>query len=151
MADVLTRSQRRLNMSRIRARDTKPELIVRKALHSRGFRYRLHVRTLPGRPDLVLPKYRAIVFVHGCFWHGHDCKLFKWPQTREQFWRSKISANRLRDQSALETLNRLGWRTLVIWECALRGPDRQSEPRFMRIVTAFLAGRSPTREIGADA
>jgi DNA mismatch endonuclease (patch repair protein) len=108
-------------MAGIRGKDTKPELLVRRGLHGKGFRFRLHVRELPGSPDLVLPKFRAVIFVHGCFWHGHDCPLFKWPATREEFWRKKITRNREVDAQALSLLSAEGWRSATIWECALRG------------------------------
>ena len=107
-------------MAGIKSKNTKPELIVRKDLHSRGFRFRLHRRDLPGRPDIVMPKYRTAIFVHGCFWHGHDCRTFKWPKTREDFWRTKIEGNRSRDAAALAELTELGWHVEFIWECDLR-------------------------------
>lgn len=119
--DVLTPEQRRLNMSRIRGKDTKPELQVRRVLHGRGFRYRLHVASLPGKPDLVLPRYRAVILIHGCFWHGHDCPLFKWPKSNTDFWRKKIEGNVKRDVITLTALQNAGWRTMIFWECALRG------------------------------
>src|SRR5215471_13052693 len=100
MADVLTPEQRRLNMSRIRGRDTKPELLLRRSLHARGLRFRLHRRDLPGCPDLVFPRFRAAIFVHGCFWHGHTCPMFKMPKTRTVFWRNKIHKNLDRDRTA---------------------------------------------------
>lgn len=110
-------------MSGIRGKNTKPELLIRKALHARGFRYRLHC-DLPGRPDICLPKYRAVILVHGCFWHGHDCHLFKWPTTRPEFWRTKIARNREIDCAADERLSIAGWRVATIWECALKGKSR---------------------------
>jgi len=110
-------------MSGIRGKNTKPELLIRKALHARGFRYRLHC-DLPGKPDICLPKHRAVIFVHGCFWHGHGCHLFKWPSTRPEFWRAKIGRNREVDEQALSKLNELGWRTCVVWECATKGRER---------------------------
>lgn len=127
MADVLTPQQRQLNMSRIRGRDTAPEMRVRRSLHARGLRFRLHDRQLPGRPDLVLPRHRTVVFVHGCFWHAHGCRLSKMPATRDAFWRKKIGANVIRDREAVERLREIGWRVIVIWECALRGPGRLDE------------------------
>jgi DNA mismatch endonuclease, patch repair protein len=127
MTDVLTIDQRRLNMSRIRGRDTSPEMKIRRGLHGLGFRFRLHEKTLPGKPDLVLPKYRIVVFVHGCFWHGHGCALSKMPQTRRQFWHEKLTGNATRDRKTEEVLIKNGWRVLLIWECALRGRDRTSE------------------------
>lgn len=112
-------------MAAIRGADTKPELMIRRGLHSRGFRFRLHDRKLRGRPDLVFPKYHAVLFVHGCFWHGHNCHLFKWPKTREDFWRGKIEANVARDKSAIEALHKAGWRVGIIWECAVKGRMRK--------------------------
>ncbi len=111
-------------MAAIRGADTKPELTVRKALHALGFRYRLHDRKLPGRPDLVFPKYAAALFVHGCFWHGHDCPMFRWPATREDFWRQKISTNQRRDARNHAELLQIGWRVGTVWECALKGKYR---------------------------
>ena len=124
MTDVLTPAQRRLCMSRIRGTDTKPEQIIRTALFADGFRYRLHVGALPGKPDLVLHRYRACILVNGCFWHGHECPLFRWPSTNHQFWETKITANRTNDSRNVEELIRAGWRVLIIWECALKGKQR---------------------------
>jgi DNA mismatch endonuclease (patch repair protein) len=122
--DVLTIEQRRLNMSRIKARDTKPELVLRRALHANGFRYRLHVRDLPGCPDLVFPKHKVVAFVHGCFWHGHRCHLFKLPKTNRGFWKKKIEGNLSRDKRQIKLLQVNGWRVLTVWECALKGSGR---------------------------
>lgn len=110
-------------MSGIRGKNTKPELLIRKALHARGFRYRLHC-DLPGKPDICLPKHRAVIFVHGCFWHGHDCHLFKWPKTRPEFWKAKIERNREVDARSEAALVQEGWRQANIWECALKGRRR---------------------------
>ena len=132
MTDVLTAEQRQLNMSRIRSHDTKPEMLVRRGLHARGLRYRLHDRKLPGRPDLVLARYRVAVFVHGCFWHMHGCSLSKLPATRQEFWRKKLEDNCARDSKAIVALQAAGWRVLIIWECALRGPRRQDATVFDR-------------------
>lgn len=126
MADIVDRKTRSRIMSRIGGKHTKPELLVRKALHSRGFRYRIHRRDLPGRPDIVLPRYRAIILVNGCFWHGHDCHLFRWPKTRQDFWKQKIGSNRQRDKRNLDALLAAGWRTCIVWECALKG-KREAE------------------------
>ncbi len=111
-------------MAGIRGKDTRPEMILRRGLHVRGLRFRLHVRRLPGSPDLVFPGRRAVIFVHGCFWHGHDCHLFRLPATRQEFWRAKIEGNTARDAVAEGALAADGWRVLTIWECALKGRER---------------------------
>lgn len=112
-------------MSRISGRDTKPEIIVRKLIHRLGFRFRLHVRTLPGNPDIVLPKHRKIIFVHGCFWHGHEnCKRSKRPSTNTGFWDKKISGNIERDEAIIANLNELGWYTLTIWQCEIKDQEK---------------------------
>lgn len=111
-------------MAAIRSGDTKPELQIRKALHAAGFRFRLHAKNLPGRPDIVLPRYRAVIFVNGCFWHQHDCHLFKWPATRDEFWRAKIGRNVVNDARAIEALRATGWRVATVWECAIKGRAR---------------------------
>ncbi|KAF0843428.1 T/G mismatch-specific endonuclease [Methylovorus glucosotrophus] len=111
-------------MSGIRGANTKPELQIRKALHRLGFRFRLHVRNLPGKPDIVLPRYNAVVFVHGCFWHGHACHLFKLPGTRQDFWKEKIFRNQQNDKKAADALSKGGWRVAVVWECAIRGSGK---------------------------
>lgn len=121
MADVVSPETRSRMMSGIRGKDTKPEVLVRKALHARGFRFRLHVSDLPGRPDIVLPRYQAALFVHGCFWHGHDCRFFKLPGTRPEFWQLKIAKNKANDEKNVVLLSDAGWRTGIVWECALRG------------------------------
>jgi DNA mismatch endonuclease (patch repair protein) len=139
MTDVLTPAQRRLNMSRIRGKDTKPELLLRGGLHAQGFRFRLHRKDLPGRPDLVFSSRRAIIFVHGCFWHGHDCPMCKMPTTRPEFWRTKIAVNRERDARAIRALLAERWRILTVWECALRGPGRLPHESIMQLCKAFLA------------
>lgn len=123
-SDVVTPATRSRMMAGIRGSNTKPELVVRRGLHALGFRYRLHDRRLPGRPDIVLPRHQAIILVHGCFWHGHDCLLFKWPKSRETFWREKIGGNKVRDASAERSLREAGWRVLRIWECSLKGRNR---------------------------
>lgn len=126
-------------MAAVRATDTKPELLIRRALYARGFRYRLHVSAIFGKPDLVLPRYRAVVFVHGCFWHGHDCSLFRWPKTREVFWRDKISGNCARDAAVRLHLLDDGWRVATIWECALRGRSRLPPAEIIDSLAAWLS------------
>ena len=105
-------------MAGIRSKNTKPELVIRSVLHRRGFRFRLYRRDLPGKPDLVFPKHRAVILIHGCFWHGHGCHLFRWPKTREDFWREKIGSNMERDRRQFYALRDAGWRVATIWECA---------------------------------
>lgn len=121
MADIKSPEERSYNMAAIKAQNTKPENLVRKFLFSEGFRYRKNDRRYPGTPDIVLPKYKTMIFVNGCFWHGHEgCRYFVWPQNNEEFWRKKISANIERDARNLETLQNLGWKVIVIWECELK-------------------------------
>ena len=137
MADVFSEAQRRRIMAAVRQRDTKPELIVRSLVHRMGFRFRLHVRQLPGTPDIVLPRHHKIIFVNGCFWHGHRrCKRAGRPTTNVQFWNQKLDRNRDRDQSHLRQLRRLGWSVLVCWECETRDVERLS-----RKLEEFLLGR----------
>jgi len=117
--------KRSAQMSRIRSANTRPELLVRKALHAKGFRFRLHRRDLPGKPDIVLPRYRAVVFVHGCFWHQHPrCRLASWPKSRTEYWGPKLGRNVERDVLAARQLQELGWRPIVVWECDTRSPER---------------------------
>lgn len=115
-------------MSRIRSSGTKPEIAVRRALHGMGFRFRLHRRDLPGKPDIVLPKYKLAIFVHGCFWHQHpDCKLASWPKTRGEYWGPKLTSNVARDQRNVRALEEMGWRVETVWECETRDVDRLGE------------------------
>lgn len=120
MADNHTPEARKYNMSRIRGKDTRPEEKVRKQLFVEGFRYRKNVSYLPGRPDIVLPKYRTVVFVHGCFWHMHDCGRFRWPSTNVEYWLNKIKTNVNRDHGNTKKLRQNGWNVLVVWECELK-------------------------------
>lgn len=127
MADVHNKATRSYNMSRIKGKDTKPEMLVRKFLFSKGFRYRLHVKDLPGKPDIVLPKYKTIIFVHGCFFHGHKgCKYFVVPKTRTEWWLDKIKGNQKRDREVEIQLNVLGWKVITIWECELKPNFRKN-------------------------
>ena len=127
MADVLTPKQRSYNMSHIHGKDTKPEELVRKFLFSQGFRYRKNDARLPGKPDIVLPKYKTVIFVNGCFWHKHEgCKYFVWPKNNAEFWKEKITGNVVRDQKNYKKLCALGWRIITIWECELRPRNRES-------------------------
>lgn len=138
MADVHDPAVRSRNMAAIKSSDTKPELLVRRAMHSRGLRYRLHQRDLPGRPDLVFSRYRAVVFVHGCFFHGHDCHLFHWPRSNSAFWREKIGRNIERDKEVTRTLLTAGWRVGVVWECALKGKARLNGQEAMGTLAAWI-------------
>ena len=120
MADNHSKEVRSKNMSRIRSTNSKPEEIVRKYLFTQGFRYRKNVRTLPGCPDIVLPKYKTVIFVNGCFWHRHDCPRFVWPSTNQEYWKPKILRNVERDQKNIEELKALGWKVITVWECELK-------------------------------
>ena len=121
MTDVHSTEIRSYNMSRIKGKNTKPELLVRRFLFANGFRYRLNVKTLPGKPDIVLPKYNTVIFINGCFWHGHKgCRYFVLPKTRTEWWLQKISDTQIRDQSSEQELKKLGWKVIVIWECELK-------------------------------
>jgi DNA mismatch endonuclease (patch repair protein) len=123
MADVHTPEQRSYNMSRIRSKNTKPEELVRKYLFSQGFRYRKNDVRLPGKPDIVLPKYKTVIFVNGCFWHAHEgCKYFVWPKNNEEFWKNKITGNIRRDSDNYMKLGQMGWNVIVVWECQLKKP-----------------------------
>ncbi|NKB61791.1 MAG: DNA mismatch endonuclease Vsr [Gammaproteobacteria bacterium] len=135
IVDTDTRSQM---MAGISYKDTRPELLVRRALHKRGFRFKLHDKELAGKPDLVFPKYQCVIFVQGCFWHVHDCHLFKWPKTREQFWHEKLGKNQLRDARNLSELKRSGWRTALVWECALRGISPEKKTHVIDQLNAWI-------------
>ena len=124
--DIVDAATRSRMMAGIRGKDTKPEMIVRRGLHALGFRYRLHDRNLTGVPDLVFPRLKAVIFVHGCFWHRHSCGLFRLPGSRKDFWENKLTRNQARDAEVQTILMSEGWRVLNIWECALRGRDRLS-------------------------
>lgn len=148
--DRLTPDRRSALMRKVRGKDTKPEIAVRKMLFAAGYRFRLHRRDLPGSPDIVLPGRRKIVFVHGCFWHAHRCRYGRTPKTRKDFWEAKRAANVRRDGNVKRALRRLGWKVVVIWECQLRGDNRL----VMRQLATFL-GRSmnatsfdKTRDLG---
>lgn len=121
MSNSAAKMSRSEMMSRTGSKDTKPELVVRRGLHAQGYRYRLHNRELPGKPDIVLSKFRAVIFVHGCFWHAHqNCKFFTLPKTNAAFWQEKLRGNRERDQLSQRRLNESGWRVMIVWECATR-------------------------------
>jgi DNA mismatch endonuclease, patch repair protein len=142
VVDVHDKEARSRNMRAIRSKNTKPELLIRQRLHAAGFRFRIHRKDLPGNPDIVLPRYRAVIFVHGCFWHGHGCYLFKLPSSRPDFWRDKIAQNQQRDLRNISRLTELGWRVLTIWECALKGRLRLSPDVITDQVAQWLCGEN---------
>ena len=149
-ADVVTPAVRSRMMAGIQGRNTKPELAIRSALHRQGFRFRLYRRDLPGKPDMVFARYRAVIFVHGCFWHGHDCHLFRWPRTREDFWRKKIGANMERDRRQKAALLDGGWRVATIWECALKGRTRLPFEAIVESCGAWLVSEKTILELRGD-
>ncbi len=131
-------------MASVRGKDTAPELLLRKRLHKSGFRFRLHAKNLPGKPDLVFPKYKAVIFINGCFWHGHDCHRFSWPKTRKQFWRAKIQGNKERDCRNQEALLKAGWRVGLVWECSLRGRGRLGTEAVAKECAEWLSSSETT-------
>jgi len=138
MADIVSKKKRSQMMAGIKGKNTKPEVAIRKALFKKGYRYRLHKKNLPGKPDLVLAKYNTVIFIHGCFWHRHDCHLFKWPSTRPEFWKDKINGNKTRDLKHLKELRELKWRVLVIWECAWKGKYKRPLDEITMLTEKFL-------------
>ncbi len=146
MTDIITPEKRSVLMAKIRSKNTKPEILIRKRLFAHGFRYKIHTK-LPGKPDIVLKKYNAIIFVHGCFWHGHDCHLFVQPKTRSEFWSDKIDRNRLNDIRSTKALKKSGWRVATIWECSIRGKAKLSEEKIMRKLISWLLSNSPLLEL----
>ena len=138
MTDVHPKNIRSKNMAAIKSKNTKPELIIRKALFLKGFRYKLHDKNLPGKPDLVFPKYHAVIFIHGCFWHRHNCHLFKWPSTRPDFWKKKINRNVEVDKRNYKQLGKDGWYILTVWECALKGKNKLPFNRLIDDISNWL-------------
>ncbi|KRA61142.1 DNA glycosylase [Rhizobium sp. Root651] len=151
MADIVTPEVRSRMMAGIRGKNTKPELTLRRGLHADGFRFRLHDRTLPGKPDIVFPRYRAVLFAHGCFWHGHNCHLFKWPSSRPDFWQAKIYRNREVDALASAALREAGWRQGIVWECALKGKARLPIETVLSECATWLRSDIPFFEIRGSA
>ena len=140
----LSKSQQ---MSRVKGKNTGPEIFIRRILHKAGFRFRLHAKELPGRPDIKLTKYKAVILINGCFWHGHGCFLFSWPGTEKEFWIQKILSNVKRDRINLEKLKAQGWRPLVIWGCALKGKNKLHENELLEQIVMFLQSELPEKEI----
>lgn len=152
MADVVDKATRSRMMAGIQSKNTKPETIIRKGLHARGFRYSLHAKNLPGKPDIVMPKWRVVIFVHGCFWHRHGCSLSKIPSTNTAFWDSKLSRNQLRDELVKQQLAEAGWRIATVWECATRGKLAINHlPDLLDRLALWIRdlAKSPTLEIAA--
>lgn len=137
-------------MSGIRNKNTQPEITIRKALFKQGFRYRLHDKRLAGKPDIVLPRYRAVIFVHGCFWHGHPCHLFKIPKTRTAFWKEKIEKNRANDMQAIADLQASDWRIAVVWECALKGRTKWPFTILIDTIATWVRNDDPWLEISGN-
>lgn len=151
MIDVVDAKTRSRMMSGIRGKNTRPEMLIRSMLHRAGFRYRLHHAGLPGKPDLVFPKYKALILINGCFWHGHNCHLFKWPSSRPEFWREKIEGNKARDVNNLRKCREAGWRVMIIWECAMKGKDRVPAEEMSICIQDWLLGEDMFIEIAGHA
>jgi DNA mismatch endonuclease (patch repair protein) len=145
--DVHSTAVRSKNMRAIKSKNTRPEIFIRQLLHGLGFRFRIHITNLPGTPDIVLRKYKAIIFVHGCFWHGHNCHLFKLPKTRTKFWLNKINDNARRDKKAYQELTHRGWKILYIWECALKGKRKLEVTRLKETIEEWLMAIKYSAEI----
>jgi DNA mismatch endonuclease (patch repair protein) len=150
MADIVSPEKRSLMMAGIKGKNTKPELLIRKSLHKAGFRYRLHDKKLAGKPDLVFPKYKAVLFIHGCFWHGHDCRLFKWPSSRIEFWKEKIFRNQSLDKRSMEQLTEDGWRVGIVWECSIKGKGKKGLATIVESCTNWLVSNKKIFEIRGD-
>lgn len=147
LADIVDPLKRSEMMAGIRAKDTKPELVVRRLLHSLGYRFRLHRKDLPGKPDIVLPKWHTVIFVHGCFWHGHEnCQLFRPPKTRTEFWTEKVNTNKKRDVAVQAAYSTLGWRVIVVWECTFKGKFKL-DPREVGIKLTDFLNRGPSAKM----
>jgi DNA mismatch endonuclease (patch repair protein) len=147
MADIVDRATRGRMMAGIRGQNTVPEVTLRRGLHSAGLRFRLHSKELPGKPDLVFPKYHAAIFVNGCFWHAHECPLFRWPSTRTKFWKTKLLENRKRDFRVRGELISLGWRYLVVWECTMKNKSTFEINQIIRQVATWIRKGSPPTEL----
>lgn len=147
MTDIVSPETRSRMMSGIRGKDTKPEITIRKALFARGFRYRLHDKKLPGKPDLSFPRYRSVILVHGCFWHQHNCRLFKWPKSNQEFWRNKIQSNSERDKKHRLDLTNKNWRILTIWECSLKGKSKDEKVNLIDSIEEWLLTGQNNKEI----
>jgi len=148
--DTVDEKTRSRIMASVGHKDTGPEILLRSALHKAGFRYRLHAGDLPGRPDLVFPRFRAVIFIHGCFWHFHGCPRSTVPKSRREYWKAKFETNRTRDKRSVELLKERGWRALVVWECALVGKRLVSLDETVERVQSWLMGDGEFRQIPAS-
>jgi DNA mismatch endonuclease (patch repair protein) len=146
MTDIVDKETRSRMMARIKSKNTGPEKRLRSALHRIGLRFRLHGK-LPGKPDIVLNQFKAVIFVNGCFWHGHNCKLFKWPLTRPEFWQNKIKMNVVRDSRNKQQLKISGWRTLTVWECAMKGNYKKKDDEIAQEILEWLTNKSTNMSI----
>lgn len=147
MVGSLDPSNRSKLMASIKSKNTSPELLIRRGLHKLGLRYRLHSKTLSGKPDLVFPKHKAVIFINGCFWHGHNCHIFRWPKTRMDFWHGKIKANILRDKKNITCCVRQGWKVLVIWECSIKGKTKRDFNEVIHTTKNWILYDSQSAEI----
>lgn len=147
MTDRVDSATRSRMMAAVKSRDTKPELLIRSILHQKGFRFRLHVKDLPGKPDIVLPKYRSVILINGCFWHGHEnCRFFKIPSTRTEFWEEKIHKNKINDSKAIAKLLAENWRVCVIWQCKIR-ESKKNLTELADIISSFITGKEKFLEL----
>jgi DNA mismatch endonuclease (patch repair protein) len=147
MVDIVDSRTRSRMMAAVKSSNTKPELLIRSILHNRGFRFRLHVKDLPGKPDIVLPKYRSVIFINGCFWHGHEsCRFFKFPATRPEFWKEKIYKNKANDTKAIDLLLANNWRVCVIWQCKIRESHKDLNS-LADIISNFIIGKESFLEL----
>lgn len=151
MTDTVSPAKRSDVMSRVRSTDTKPELLIRKGLHALGFRYRLHAKDLPGKPDLVFPRYKSVIFVNGCFWHGHCCPRCRMPSSNADYWIGKVARNIERDIANRRRLLQLGWRVLTIWECALIGKWRKEQTKVIAMAADWLKSKISICKIEGEA
>lgn len=147
MADVLTHEQRQKCMSAVKSGNTKPEVLLRSILHKSGLRFRLHDKKLPGKPDLVFPRYQSVIFVHGCYWHLHRCYKSTIPKTNREFWKNKLTTNKERDARNIKTLNEMGWRVMIVWECALKGKSSFPIDKVSSVIKSWLLSSEAFYEI----
>ncbi|MBQ4875262.1 MAG: DNA mismatch endonuclease Vsr [Rickettsiaceae bacterium H1] len=145
--DIFTKEKRSKIMSEIRSKDTKPEIMLRKALFNKGYRYRTHAKNIDGKPDIYLKKYNAVIFFHGCFWHGHNCKLGKLPKTRIEFWKNKIESNKKRDSNIANALKSKGYRVLIVWGCVFQGKGQNRLGEVIDRVTEWINSKNSSNEI----